>query len=223
MNIFSNRIGIREIYQFFSSREYWGSKDAFSDTSELPILFLLAMLHRTNEAQLGYGIAKLVSFEKYVLREDAYTTRMRAPASNRRGNHDLKDLTWSAYHYLQARYPGAELDACGRVLPFAYLARTEREAATAGNIGVRQLMEWVCHNNVRTVSMLSDDFERFVPESMQLDWRDRSQTYVATMRLSERAAHQIQRYFRHEQEKARRLLENFYRNDPFSIPNLKNR
>lgn len=202
---------VDEAYRCFFPRLNWASGNWRSNEKTIDIALRLGALVDAGQLEIAYASVPQYTYEVSRYRyspyedltdEDHYMREIYSAVNSRRGKSDLKDEMWTAYKFLQAKYPGEHLHSHYGGLPFMYTSPDAAEGITAGNIEPEIMLQWMMQMNMTTLHLIGFYFG--IPEGeAPYEHRPEGMTGMVTMTFTETAMGFMSEYF---EEYSRKLL-----------------
>ena len=145
-----------EMHLLFHSRGQWhGLSPQTEEESTNQFLIELLTLRRESALNVQYLSIPRVAFSAAMPTSvGGYEWRMRSIAYRRPGHEDLAEHMWSAYAYLQGRFPGEALKVTTDA-PHLYLASSGSVAVTAGDLAVERVLREVVYRPLETLGIVA--------------------------------------------------------------------
>jgi hypothetical protein len=145
-----------ELELLFRSRGKWtGLSTQTEESSTNEFLIELLVLRRQGDLDIGYSVIPRAGMpDCRASGLTGYDWRMASFAQMRKGKDDLIEQMWAGFHYLQGRFPDAELEV-SRHAPFFYIAREASFAITAGDLSVERTLKEVAYTPFRQLGVVA--------------------------------------------------------------------
>lgn len=144
--------------EFFIPRPHWAASGPFDSDDKMRLLAVLVAATHADLVTITRTDIECVKvpnrWARHRYEDDASECEFEFLASNRRGNDDLKDHTWSAYCHLKNSIAGGNFVAQRDNAPYYYVETNSGFMATAGNVEPDQILKAMVQNKCSKLGLV---------------------------------------------------------------------